>query len=78
LDGAEKRVAALGPWNALRQARLARPRADAARALAQPRLWTHVKRILMKLGLRDRVQIVIFAYETEVNRPAAAPDPSPP
>jgi DNA-binding NarL/FixJ family response regulator len=31
---------------------------------------SHVKRILMKLGLRDRVQIVIFAYETGVNRPA--------
>ena len=34
---------------------------------------THVKRILMKLELRDRVQIVIFAYETGVNRPAAIP-----
>ena len=32
---------------------------------------THVKRILMKLGLRDRVQIVIFAYETGVNRATA-------
>ena len=31
---------------------------------------THVKRIQMKLQLRDRVQIVIFAYETGVNRPA--------
>jgi DNA-binding NarL/FixJ family response regulator len=30
---------------------------------------THVKRILMKLGLRDRVQAVIFAYETGVIRP---------
>jgi DNA-binding NarL/FixJ family response regulator len=29
---------------------------------------THVKRILMKLGLRDRVQVVIFAYEAGVNR----------
>jgi DNA-binding NarL/FixJ family response regulator len=33
---------------------------------------THVKRILMKLDLRDRVQIAIFAYETGVSRPAAA------
>jgi DNA-binding NarL/FixJ family response regulator len=32
---------------------------------------THVKRIQMKLQLRDRVQIVIFAYESGVNRPAA-------
>jgi DNA-binding NarL/FixJ family response regulator len=33
---------------------------------------SHIRRILMKLGLRDRVQIVIFAYETGVNRPASA------
>jgi DNA-binding NarL/FixJ family response regulator len=32
---------------------------------------THVKRILMKLGLRDRVQAVIFAYENGVIRPGA-------
>jgi DNA-binding NarL/FixJ family response regulator len=37
---------------------------------------THVKRMLMKLGLRDRVQIVIFAYETGVNRPVPADNPS--
>jgi DNA-binding NarL/FixJ family response regulator len=30
---------------------------------------THVKRILMKLDLRDRVQAVIFAYETGLNQP---------
>jgi DNA-binding NarL/FixJ family response regulator len=29
---------------------------------------SHVKRILAKLGLRDRVQVVIFAYETGINR----------
>ncbi len=38
---------------------------------------THVKRILMKLGLRDRVQAVIFAYETGINTPGANADPSP-
>jgi DNA-binding NarL/FixJ family response regulator len=30
---------------------------------------THVKRILMKLRLRDRVQAVIFAYESKLARP---------
>jgi DNA-binding NarL/FixJ family response regulator len=35
---------------------------------------SHIRRILMKLALRDRVQIVIFAYETGLNRPAAAAD----
>jgi RNA polymerase sigma factor (sigma-70 family) len=33
---------------------------------------SHIKRILMKLALRDRIQIVIFAYETGINRPAPA------
>jgi DNA-binding NarL/FixJ family response regulator len=30
---------------------------------------THVKRILMKLNVRDRVHAVIFAYETGLTRP---------
>jgi DNA-binding NarL/FixJ family response regulator len=42
----------------------------------QSTIRTHVKRILMKLELRDRVQIVIFAYELGVNRPASAPNSS--
>ena len=32
---------------------------------------THVKRILAKLGARDRVQAVIFAYESGMTRPGA-------
>jgi DNA-binding NarL/FixJ family response regulator len=39
---------------------------------------SHMRRIMMKLGLRDRVQIVIFAYVTGVNRAAAAAHPPPP
>jgi DNA-binding NarL/FixJ family response regulator len=32
---------------------------------------THIKRILMKLHLRDRIHAVIFAYETGVAQPGA-------
>jgi DNA-binding NarL/FixJ family response regulator len=39
---------------------------------------SHIRRILMKLDLRGRIQIVIFAYETGVNRPAASTSPTPP
>lgn len=41
----------------------------AALVVEESTIRTHVKRILMKLDLRDRVQAVIFAYETGVNRP---------
>ena len=32
---------------------------------------THVARILQKLGLRDRVQVVIYAYESGIVRPGS-------
>jgi DNA-binding NarL/FixJ family response regulator len=50
----------------------------AALAVEESTIRTHVKRVLMKLALRDRVQAVIFAYETGVNRPAPSATPTHP
>jgi DNA-binding NarL/FixJ family response regulator len=38
---------------------------------------SHVRQILMKLALRDRVQVVIFAYEAGVNRLTTKSQPRP-
>jgi DNA-binding NarL/FixJ family response regulator len=44
--------------------------------LSEATVKTHVGRILAKLSLRDRVQIVVFAYENGLIRPSVDAEPS--
>ena len=50
----------------------------AALVVGDATIKTHVARILMKLGLRDRIQAVIYAYEHGLVRPGEQPEPPSP
>jgi len=50
---------------------LSNPEICARLVISEATAKTHVARILQKLGLRDRIQVVIYAYETGIVQPGS-------